>query len=48
MKNDDKLTDQKGYTHTDPPMDWQDELILWGCAITILAVVLLVLSGVVK
>ena len=44
---DDNLTDQKGYRYVDPPLDWQDELILWGCAITVLAVVLLALGGVI-
>jgi len=46
--SDNVILDQKGYTHTDPPMDWQDELILWCVVIAVLAVVLLVLSGVVK
>ncbi len=43
----DNLTDQKGYKYTDKPMDWQDELVLWGVVIAVLTVVLLVLSGVV-
>ena len=41
-------TDYKlDYRYDDRPMDWQDELILWACALTILAVVLLVLGGVI-
>ena len=42
------MTDNKNYKIADPKMDWQDELILWVCVIALLAVVLLVLSGVVK